>query len=82
MPPGRLCSTLLDMHPIVLLEPLSMLRHAPDQGFRDSPTALTQELTPPDADVLQLHQALQQLAQAQHAQERAYVLAKLRQRLF
>lgn len=86
------------MHPIVLLEPLTWLRHDPVQGFSDSPDAFeykgatacvrfdkaTARLTldPLSADVLQLLHELQQLAQAQHDAEKARLLARLRQRPF
>ena len=86
------------MHPIVLLSPLSDLRHAPDQGFADSHDALTYKgssacvrfdkatarltLDPPDADLLTVFKELQALAQAQHDQDKARILARLRQRPF
>jgi hypothetical protein len=84
------------MHPIVLLEPLSLLRHDPDQGFTDSPEAFIYKgssacvrfdkttarvtLDPPGADVLELLQELQALAQLQHDQDKARMLARLRLR--
>nr|QPB93788.1 hypothetical protein [uncultured bacterium] len=84
------------MNPIVLLDPLSYLRHDPAKGFANSPDALiyqgatacvrfdkasgTVTLEPPGADVLALLQALQALAVAQEADERAAMLAKLAKR--
>ena len=84
------------MNPLVLLEPLSLLRHDPDQGFCDSPTALTYQvatacvrfdkgngcvdLDPPNSNVLDLLQALQALATAQHDAEKARLLARLAER--
>ena len=84
------------MHPIVLLSPLSDLRHSPTDGFSDSPEAFTYKgssavvrfdkatatvtLDPPGADVLVLLQELQALATAQHDQDKARILARLRQR--
>ena len=86
------------MNPIVLLEPMTYLRHDPAQGFCDSPAALEYQgdegrvhfdkttgriaLDPPGADVLQLLQALHKLAQAQHDAEKARLLARIRQRPF
>ena len=86
------------MHPIILLEPLSLLRHSPSDGFSDSPGALEYQgaegcvrfdkttgrigLDPPSADVLVLLQALQALATAQHDAEKNRLLARLRQRPF
>lgn len=84
------------MHPIILLEPLSLLRHAPDQGFSDSPQSLTYQgatacvrfdkatgrvtLDPPDADLLAVFQELQALATRQHDDDKARILARLRLR--
>lgn len=84
------------MHPIVLLGPLSDLRHAPDQGFSDSPDAFEYQgscacvrfdkstgrvtLDPPSANVQNLLQELQALAMAQHDAEKARLLARLRLR--
>ena len=86
------------MHPIALLEPLTWLRHDPAKGFCASPDALVYtgqdasvrfdkstgrvSLDPPSADVLQLLQELQALASQQEREERAGLLAKLRQRPF
>lgn len=86
------------MHPIVLLGPLSDLRHSPAQGFADSPDALVYNgpdasvrfdkstgrvtLDPPGADLAQLLQELQALAQTQHDAEKARLLARLRRRPF
>lgn len=86
------------MNTIVLLEPLSHLRHSPADGFADTPEALTYQgaegcvrfdkatgrvsLDPPDADLTRLLQALQALAMAQHDAEKARLLARLRQRPF
>lgn len=86
------------MNPIVLLEPLTWLRHDPDQGFSDSPQAFiykgsstvvrfdkatgTVTLDPPGADLLTVFKELQALAQAQHDQDKARILARLRQRPF
>ncbi|MNC52901.1 hypothetical protein D3C76_365930 [compost metagenome] len=83
------------MHPIVLLGPLSDL-HAPVQGFSDRPDALTYQgacasvrfdkataavtLDPPSANVLELLQELQALAQLQHDAEKARLLARIRLR--
>lgn len=93
---GPRAATLQGMHPIILLEPLTWLRHSPTDGFRDSPDALTYQgacasvrfdkvtgrvtLNPPGADVLQLLQELQALASAQHDQEKARLLERIRQR--
>jgi hypothetical protein len=84
------------MHPIVLLEPLSLLHHSPAQGFVDSPDAFTYQgacasvrfdkvtgrmtLDPPDADLLAVFQELQALATRQHDQEKARLLARIRRR--
>ena len=84
------------MNPIVLLEPMTLLRHAPDQGFSDLPDALMYQgatacvrfdkttgrlsLDPPDADLLTVLQELQALASRQHDQERAAMLARLAKR--
>lgn len=86
------------MNPIILLEPLSMLRNSPADGFRDLPDALTYQsaegcvrfdktsgnltLDPPSADILVLLQELQALTIRQHDLERAAMLAKLRKRPF
>lgn len=86
------------MNPIALLELLSLLRHEPDQGFCDTPAALTYqgvttrvrfdkntghiELSPADADPDPLFRELQALATWQHAQERATLLNRLRKRPF
>lgn len=86
------------MNPIVLLEPLSYLRHDPHQGFSDLPDALQYQgatacvrfdkttgrvsLDPPGADVLAVLQELQSLTQAQHDQEKARLLARLAERPF
>jgi hypothetical protein len=84
------------MNPIVLLEPLSYLRHSPADGFTDSPDALTYiglgasvrfdkstgrvTLDPPSANVLDLLQELHALAQLQHDAEKARLLDRIRQR--
>ena len=89
-------ATLQGMHPLTLLEPLSLLQHAPAEGFHETPTALVfvgghaavsfdkatgqLTLTPPCADVLQLHRELQFLASLQEAQERIRLLARLAKR--
>ena len=86
------------MHPIILLEPLSHLRHAPEQGFSDNQDAFiyrgssacvrfdkaTGSLTldPPETDVLVLLVELQALASLQEREERAALLARLRKRPF
>ncbi|WP_274643778.1 hypothetical protein [Pseudomonas serbica] len=86
------------MHPIILLEPLTWLRHDPDQGFSDSPQAFIYKgssavvrfdkatgrvtIDPPGTDVLQLLQELHALAMAQHDAEKAKLLARLRRRPF
>jgi hypothetical protein len=86
------------MNPIVLLEPMTYLRHSPADGFSDSPEALIFKgssavvrfdkstgrvtLDPPNSDVLALLQELQALASRQHDLERATMLAKLRKRPF
>lgn len=86
------------MNAIVLLEPMTYLRHDPAQGFCDSPDALVYtgqdaavrfdkatgqiSLDPPDADLARLLQALQALAMAQHDQEKARLLSRLAQRPF
>lgn len=95
VPPGDV-ATLQGMHPIALLGPLSDLHHAPDQGFSDSPEALEYKgssavvrfdkataavtLDPLGADVLALLQELQALATAQHDDDKARLLARLRLR--
>lgn len=84
------------MHPIILLEPLSLLRHSPTNGFSDSPEAFIYKgssacvrfdkatgrvsLDPPGADVLQLLQELHALATRQHDAEKARLLDRIRQR--
>lgn len=89
-------ATLQGMHPLTLLEPLSLLQHAPADGFHDRPDALVYigaqaavrfdkatgqvTLTPVSADLLQLHRELQTLAQTQEARERTRILSKLAQR--
>lgn len=86
------------MNPILLLEPMTYLRHDPAQGFTDSAEAFEYKgaegcvrfdkstgrvtLDPPGADVLALLQALQALATAQHDAEKAWLMARLRQRPF
>lgn len=86
------------MNPIILLEPLSYLRHAPADGFIDTPEALTYQgakacvrfdkgsgcitLDPPGADVLQLQRELSKLTMMQNDQEKALILEKLRKRPF
>ena len=86
------------MNVMTLLEPLSMLRHSPADGFCDSPEALVYNgqhaavrfdkttgslsLDPPSADVLAVFQELQALASRQHDQERAAMLGRLRKRPF
>lgn len=89
-------ATLQGMHPIVLLGPLSDLRHSPDDGFTDNPEAFEYKgatacvrfdkgngrvtLDPPDADLAKLLQELQALAQLQHDAEKARLLERIRQR--
>ena len=86
------------MNAIVLLEPMTYLRHDPALGFCDSPEAFEYKgaegcvrfdkatgrvsLDPPSADVLVLLQELQALAMAQHDQEKARLLARLAERPF
>lgn len=86
------------MDSMTLLEPLSQLRHAPEQGFSDLTDALIYRgssalvrfdkstgritLDPPGADVLVVLQELQRLATAQHDDEKARLVARLRQRPF
>ena len=86
------------MNPIVLLEPLSLLRHSPADGFRDLPDALTYQsaegcvhfdktsgcltLDPPETDVLGLLVELQALANLQEREERAAMLRRLALRPF
>ena len=86
------------MNPILLLEPMTYLRHDPALGFCDSPAALEYQgaegcvrfdkasgrvsLDPPGADGLALLQALQALATAQHDAEKARLMARLAQRPF
>jgi hypothetical protein len=93
---GRQAATLLGMHPIVLLGPLSDLRHSPTDGFSDSPEAFeyrgshacvrfdkatgTVTLDPPEADPGQLLVEMQALATRQEAEERAALRARLAQR--
>lgn len=84
------------MNPILLLEPMTYLRHSPADGFADSPEAFEYKgaegcvrfdkasgrvtLDPPGADVLLLLQELQALAMAQHDDDKARILARLRLR--
>lgn len=77
---------------------MTYMRHDPAQGFCDSPEAFEYKgaegsvrfdktsgcltLDPPNSDVLALLQALQALATAQHDAEKAWLMARLRQRPF
>ena len=86
------------MNPILLLEPMTYLRHDPAQGFTDSPQAFEYKgssacvrfdkatgrvsLEPPGADVRGLLVELQALATAQHDAEKARLMARLAQRPF
>ena len=86
------------MNPILLLEPMTYLRHDPAQGFTDSPAALEYQgaegyvrfdkatgrvsLEPPGADVRGLLVELQALATAQHDAAKARLLARLAERPF
>ena len=86
------------MNPIILLEPLSYLRHAPTQGFSDLPDALQYQgaiacvrfhkatgrvsLDPPGADLLTVLKELQALASLQEREERAAMLTRLARRPF
>lgn len=86
------------MNAIVLLEPMTYLRHDPALGFRDSPEAFEYKgaegcvrfdkatgrvsLDPPSADILVLLQELQALASRQHDQEKARLLSRLAERPF
>lgn len=80
----------------MLLEPMSLLRHSPADGFEDSPKAFIYKgssasvrfdkvtgqlsLDPPSADLLDVLQELQALACRQEAQERAAMRARLAKR--
>lgn len=97
VPPGDF-ATLQCMNLHVLLEPLSYLRHASDQGFSDSPQALIFKgysaavrfdkvsgelsLDPPSADLLGVLQELQPLASLQEREERVVMLTRLARRPF